>query len=142
MEESMIDFSIRSYTHIVLLYTTKILITHTPHTSTHTPHTHTPTPPTHTHTHAHTHAHPHPQEQGRLVSSWWSYTFKCMRCTHKNTICLIDFKSVTWPHTNFGMTSIHFFVMRCKIAYVIFQLLVYTIHCFLTYMYAVNLLAY
>ena len=39
----MIDFSIRSYTHIVLLYTAKILITHThTHAHTHTPPTHTP----------------------------------------------------------------------------------------------------
>ena len=44
----MIDFSIRSYTHIVLLYTAKILITPTHPTPPH------PTPPTHTHTHTHT----------------------------------------------------------------------------------------
>ena len=107
MEESMIDFSIRSCTHIVLLYTAKILVTHahTPHTHpTHThhiTHTHTHTPiPTHTHTHTHT-TPTGTRQTSVLVVKLHLQLYEMYTQEHN----LLDFKTVTWPHTNFNLLA-------------------------------------
>ena len=74
----MIDFSIRSYTHIVLLYTAKILDTHT--------HTHT----TPTHTHPHTPTHTTPRQTSVLVVKLHLQLYEMYTQEHN----LLDFKSV------------------------------------------------
>ena len=65
-------------------------------------------PPTHAHTHIPpTHTPPTGTRQTSVLVVKLHLQLYEMYTQEHN---LLDFKSVTWPHTNFGMTSINFFV--------------------------------